>query len=246
MSGCGPTPPKCRCQTLPEPRELRLVLVRHGESVWNSEGRSQGHGGTGLSERGHAQAQATAVFLARAYPDTVLLVRSDLQRVVETAAPAEIELGIDVHVDARLREIDVGTWSGLTYHEIAEKDPEGYLAWIRRGDTDVRRGGGETYAELRERVWPALRDALALKSEQRGTVLVFTHGGPIRVATAAALGLPTSAEARLAGVDNCSLTLLEWQDGLPRLMAYNRTHHLLSLDARDIERAASSRRDAPT
>jgi len=201
---------------------LRLVLIRHGESIWNAEGRFQGHGGTGLTERGRAQAKITAKFLAREFPDAVLLVRSDLQRVAETAAPAEVELDIEVRVDERLREIDIGTWSGLTHDEIAARDPEGYGTWLRREDVDIQRGGAETYAELRDRVWPALCEAL----EPRGVVLVFTHGGPIRVAAAAALGLPMNAAFRLAGVGHCSLTLLEWRDGRPRLIAYNRVDHL--------------------
>jgi len=199
-----------------------LVLVRHGESIWNAQGRVQGHGGTGLSRRGHAQARATAEVLAYRYPDAGLLVRSDLQRVAETAAPTEARLGVEVRVDERLREIDVGTWSGLIYAEIEERDPLGFQAWSTRGDRDVRRGGGETFAELRERVWPAILEL----SGARGTVLVFTHGGPIRVAVASALGLPAQGETRLAGPGNCSLTLLEWRDGRHRLRAYNGVDHL--------------------
>jgi len=191
----------------------------------------QGHGGTGLSPRGRAEAEATAEFLAREYQDVALLLRSDLQRVAETAAPTEVLFDVHVDIDERLREIDVGTWSGLTYAEIEVRDPEGLAAWRCRGDQDVRRGGGETFAELRERVWPALREA----TDHEGTVLVFTHGGPIRVAVAAALGLPATA-VRLASVDNCSLTLLDWRDDQPRLRAYNRIGHLRSCQQGDIRR----------
>ena len=198
---------------------MRLVLVRHGESSWNAEGRFQGHGGTGLSEVGHAQAKAVAELLSREYPDAVLLVRSDSARVAETAAPIEAGLGIEVRVDERLREIDVGTWTGLTREEIAAHDPSGYAAWAR-GEPDSRRGGGETYAELRARVWQVLCELFEPDGDV--TMLVVTHGGPIRVAVAAVLDLPPGAEQRLAGVDNGALTVLEWRHGFPRLVAYNR------------------------
>lgn len=69
------------------------------------------------------------------------------------------------------------------------------------GDQDVRRVGGETFAELRERVWPVFREL----SKYDGTVLAFTHGGPIRVAVASTLELPTTGQARLTGVDNALL-----------------------------------------
>lgn len=202
---------------------MRLVLVRHGESIWNAEGRYQGHADPGLTERGRAQATVTARLLAREYADADLLLRSDLQRVAETAALTEAVLDVDVSVDERLREIDLGTWSGLTREEVAERDPEGFQAWTRCEDASLlRRGGGETYAELRERVWSVLREV----SRGDGNVLIFTHGGPIRAAVAAALGLTMRQEVRLAGVGNCSLTLLEWRSDLPRLFAYNRTCHL--------------------
>lgn len=201
---------------------MRLVLVRHGESRWNVVGRYQGHANIGLSARGRAQANATAELLAHDYPDAVLLIRSDLERVAQTAAPTAAALGLDVCVDPRLREIDVGTWSGRTIEEIAREDPEGYRAWLRRDD-DARHGGGETYAELRRRVWECLTERV---TNSEATVLVFTHGGPIRVAVASALGLPPGGEAHLGGVRNCSLTVLKWSDGRPRLLAYNLTNQV--------------------
>ena len=65
----------------------RLVLVRHGESLWNAEGRLQGQGGTGLSELGHQQAELVAAYLCERFPDVTAVVGSDLQRVAQTAQP---------------------------------------------------------------------------------------------------------------------------------------------------------------
>lgn len=197
-----------------------LHLVRHGESVWNSENRLQGHGGVGLSEKGHRQAASTAAFLSATLSHASLIVRSDLRRVAETAAPTEALLDVEVRLDQRLREIDVGFWSGLTWDEVAQRDPSAYRRW--RAGEDVPRGGAETWAELRERVWPALRDL----ADVGGDVLVFTHGGPIRVGVAAGLAMPPLGEQQLGAVHNCGLTELEFADGEMLLRSYNRFDHL--------------------
>ncbi|MGH3666423.1 MAG: histidine phosphatase family protein [Egibacteraceae bacterium] len=198
----------------------RLLLVRHGESEWNAASRLQGHGGTGLSALGKEEAAATATHLVRSASAARLLVRSDLPRVVETAAPTEAALDVEIRVDERLREIDVGSWSGLTWDEVAAADPATLVAW--QAGQDVRRGGGETFAELRSRVWSALRDL----AEVDGPVLVFTHGGPIRVGVAAALELPPLGERALAPVANCSISELVLHGDVAVLAAYNRSDHV--------------------
>lgn len=199
-----------------------MVLVRHGESEWNAEGRLQGQGGTRLSALGERQAKATADHLVQRYPATHA-VRSDLERVVQTAAPWEAQVDAHVSVDVRWREIDVGTWSGLTWAEVADQDPDTLAAW--RAGNDVRRGGGETFAELRERTQQALQ-ALAGTAE---TVIVFTHGGCIRLGVAAALGLPLMGEAALGPVANCSLTELELRADRAVLASYNGAEHLIGI-----------------
>lgn len=215
---------------------VRLVLVRHGESEWNAAGILQGHGGPGLTARGRAQAAATAGLLARHHPGMVSIVQSDLVRVAETAAAAEdITRDLPVRIDERLREIDVGAWTGLTREQAAAADPDLYAAWVR-GD-DVAPGRGETFAALRERVVAGLSEAAAqadrrAPATQVATVVVFTHGGPIRVAVAAGLGLPAGGHRSVKPVGNCAVSVLELPTpaalgrGRALLGAYNRTDHL--------------------
>ena len=215
----------------------RVVLLRHGETDWNADGRWQGHGGTGLSRLGRLQAADTAAFLATTRPDIAIVVRSDLQRVAETAAPLLERLAVPVEVDPRWREIDVGSWSGRTHEEVRALDPAGYQAWRTGGDP--RRGGGETDADLRVRVAAALED-LAGGS---GTVLVVTHGGPVRHAVAEALGLPAGGHHRLAGAGNGSLSELRVEAGQWSLVGYNERSHLAVDAARqDDEGRASAAR----
>jgi broad specificity phosphatase PhoE len=207
-------------------RVVRVVLVRHGESQGNAAARFEGHTGPGLTPRGHAQARALPDELLRRHSIPDLVLASDLIRVTQTAAPYLSRTGLTARVDARLREAAVGTWSGRSFVEIAAQFPDDIRA-LRRGE-DVRRGGGETFAELRARVAAALDDALAQFASApdagRHTIIVFTHGGPVRVATAEAMGLPPSGHLALDPPTNCSTTELEFVLGgsrRSRLIAYN-------------------------
>lgn len=191
---------------------MRLVLVRHGESAWNVEGRFEGQSGSSLSARGHEQARCLAEVLARTVPRIDLTLASDLERVRETVKPFVELTGAKVTVDQRLREIDTGTWSGRSFEEIAQEWPDILLA-VQRGE-DVRRGGGETFVELRARVAEAIADICRVAPNRVGedallTAVVFTHGGPIRVAAAEALGLANGGHRRLSPPANCSLSVLD-------------------------------------
>ena len=185
----------------------RLVLVRHGESRWNVEERYQGQADSGLTPNGVAQADAVAAVLRSRFGTPELVVTSDLPRARDTARAYLRGLGpkLDAKQDARLREVDVGTWAGRTFAEIAAEHPD-ELAAVNRG-VDVRRGGGETFAEMRERVWQALTEAAAAVREG-ATVVVFTHGGAIRVAAAAASGVPAPGHVGFAPPVNVSLTVI--------------------------------------
>jgi glucosyl-3-phosphoglycerate phosphatase len=192
---------------------VRLVLVRHGESVWNVEERYQGQADSGLTAAGLEQAEVAAGRLLARFGTPDLVVSSDLPRARDTANAYLRHLDLDdldAKLDARLREADIGTWAGRPFTEIAEEHPDD-LAAVARG-VDVRRGGGETFAELRRRVWEALVD-VGDTAAGGATVVVFTHGGPIRVAAAAALCLPSPGHLSFAPPVNASLTVIGYGGG---------------------------------
>lgn len=164
----------------------RLLLVRHGESTWNAEHRLQGQADPPLSELGREQAVALAPFLGE-LPQQRL--SSDLARALETA---EL-LGLaGAPTDERWRELDMGPWAG---HTVDELDPERVAAW-RRGEYYP----AETWGQLQARVASAV-------DELRGDdVLIVTHGGPIRAATAHVTGADPHT---LAPPANASLTVIE-------------------------------------
>jgi glucosyl-3-phosphoglycerate phosphatase len=185
----------------------RLVLVRHGESIWNAEGRIQGQRCAGLSASGHAQAAATGPALAAAYPDATL-VTSDLQRTVETAAPLAAALGRVPSQDPRLRERTFGAWEGRLRDEVIAAEGERWRRWMA-GEDVVEEVGGESAATLAARVEPVLRELLA-ETPSGGVTIAVTHGGPIWHGVHRLLELRIGT---LGGVDNTSVTeLLGWQD----------------------------------
>jgi broad specificity phosphatase PhoE len=156
-------PMSSRPPGLPPP--TRVLLVRHGQSEWNAEGRWQGQADPGLTDLGRLQAREAA----RALGAVDAVWASDLQRAVETATIIADHLGVGpVVIDPDLRERDAGEFSGLTRPEIAASFP-GYL------DDGRRPPGWEPDEALVARARRALR---AIAAEvPGGDVLVITHGG---------------------------------------------------------------------
>ena len=135
-----------------------LLLVRHGETPWNREGRWQGQADPPLTPQGQAQAQALASALAaRSSRPWSRIVTSDLCRASQTANALAEALSLPLELDRRLRERDVPGWSGRLREEIERTDPLNLRAFLS-GDPSVRPGGGETDEELVARGGAAIKD----------------------------------------------------------------------------------------
>jgi broad specificity phosphatase PhoE len=179
-----------------------LLLARHGETDWNRERRWQGHADPPLNDSGREQARALARELAAVRPSAVYT--SDLARSYETAAIVAGKLGLPVRADARLREVDVGEWSGLLWSEIEERYPEGAARRLAGGTGWEH---GEEYSAMAERVVAALLEIAA--AHDGGRVLVVTHGGPVVAAWLAAGG----AFEERPSVSNCHVLPMRVEDG---------------------------------
>jgi broad specificity phosphatase PhoE len=154
----------------------RVLLLRHGESEWNAQGRWQGHGDPVLTPLGREQASRAATQLASARIERI--VSSDLARAHQTAQIVAVRLGLALECDALWRERDIGSWTGLTRDEISSRWPDEY-AHFRAHEEHVRPGGGESDAMLRARAQRALA---ALRARYaRARVLVVTHRGIARM-----------------------------------------------------------------
>lgn len=169
MSADGPTGHTHALRT-------ELLLIRHGQTPWNAAGRWQGHGDPALSPLGRSQAESLAAALAR-QEGFAAIVASDLRRARQTAELLARPLAVPIELDGRLRELDVGRWTGLTRSEIEARDGDALLAF-ESGDPDVRPGGGESRNEIRRRARAAVHDLRARFAGQR--LVVVTHLGVIR------------------------------------------------------------------
>jgi probable phosphoglycerate mutase len=197
----------------------RLVLLRHGRTAWNEEGRAQGHADIELDPVGHVQAAAAARHLTGA--PVVRLWSSDLTRARQTATYLAAALGLPVEEDRRLREFDVGQRQGLTLHEFAQAFPDEYAAWVA-GEGLMPVKGGELAHEVAARMVPTLRECVeALGPGETG--LVVTHGAALKVAVAGLLGWPEDLAASLKAIENCAWVTLEEIEhgGRLRLAGYN-------------------------
>lgn len=181
-----------------------LWLVRHAESTGNRDGLLQGQADLPLSPMGHRQARALADRLVKSHRRTPFsaLIASDLMRTRETADSASLALNLPITCDRRLREIDIGTWSGLTPEQITTQFPEEWARWQGR-DPNLRRGGGESYTDAHDRITPALHD---IADRHPGTrILVITHGGVLRAYLAGLLGMPLNRLWHLS-IGNTAIT----------------------------------------
>lgn len=193
----------------------KLVLVRHGQTDANASGRFQGQQDVPLNRIGRSQADAIAPRVARMKPTRV--VTSDLSRSRGTAEVIAAASGVELAVDARLREIDVGSWQGLTSADVAAEHP--WFEDALRSGRDFRRSeGGETAQEAGERVAGVLAE---LAEQHPGeTTVIVGHGLALRVGLALFVGLGLDGAFALSGLWNCSWTILD-HHGRWRLQSYN-------------------------
>ncbi len=171
----------------------RLLLVRHGQSVWNADGRWQGQADPPLSALGEEQAREAAPRLAaRGF---CRVVASDLQRARRTAEILAGALDLPVELDPDLREIDVGDWTGLTREEIHAGWPGQLADWSEGRSPSPP--GGETRDHLAARARATLT-RLASAASAGDRLLVVSHGALIRNLDRV-LGLPPQGIPNLSG-----------------------------------------------
>ncbi|MBC7325685.1 MAG: histidine phosphatase family protein, partial [Moorella sp. (in: Bacteria)] len=106
---------------------IRIYLVRHGETEWNNNGRYQGHTDVALSVSGRRQAELLRERFRSIPLDSVY--SSDLSRARETAAVIAAPHGLTIKTEEAFREIDFGFWEGLTYQEITARYPHEWERW---------------------------------------------------------------------------------------------------------------------
>ena len=173
-----------------------LVLVRHGVTAHTAAKRfSGGLGGDNppLSEEGLAQARAAAQWLAALGDKVDAVLASPVRRTRETAEVVAAALELPVSEEPGFAEMEFGSWDGLTFLEVAERDQAGLDAWL--GSLEVPPPGGESFRQVEERVLAGLDRVLA---EHAGrTVVVVSHVTPIKTLVAHAMGAPLESVFRM-------------------------------------------------
>ena len=167
-----------------------ILLARHGETDWNRDGRFQGWADPPLNEAGRAQARVLAEQLRHTPFDAVY--SSDLRRAHETAEIVAAPHGVEVVTDPGLREVDVGSWSGLTRAEIEERFP------------DAERHDGETREQHLTRVLETV-ERIA-RAHNGGRILVVSHGASLRALRRHCVGAPVQR------LENCAVYELHLRD----------------------------------
>ncbi len=184
-----------------------LLLIRHGETLWNTERRMQGHRDSPLTERGLWQARQLGLRLKD--QPFAALYSSDLPRAARTAGEIAAVTGHTIISDERLRERHFGVFEGLTQAEMREREPEAYERFMSR-DPQYAVPGGESPADFFERCRMALEDLA--RRHPGDTIAVVTHGLVLDSAYRAATGLALDAQ-RPVPLVNASLNWFAFDDG---------------------------------
>jgi broad specificity phosphatase PhoE len=201
---------------------MLLYLIRHGESVFNAEGRIQGHSDVPLSELGRRQGQAVAEALAGQSIDA--LYSSPLPRAYQTAEILSARLNLPIRTDDRLKEVNVGIFQGQLRRELNEKYPEEMARWVSE-DLDYALPQGETRRQLIARGRAVVQE---IARQDHHNVAVVSHGRLLMMTLKSLLDLPLKQPP--FSLQNGSITTVEYHPtGQFKLVALDQVEHLRSV-----------------
>ena len=199
-----------------------LLLIRHGQTDWNTQGRVQGGGD--LNNIGIAQSNLLATVLQNSQASTIYT--SPSKRTHQTAVIIATALSLEVNTTPLLKDIDYGVWSGALLADLIKDDPDLFEQW-EKDPSSVRFPEGESLLDLRTRI-SVFMDEITEKHSS-DTVVVVTHESPIISMLAVALDIPDSSH-RNFHADNASLTVLQFKNTHYILSTFNDTSHLDVID----------------
>lgn len=199
----------------------RIILVRHGETTWNIEGRYQGQEDTTLSERGLKQGTMLAEGLRNIHIDRC--ISSPLKRSFKTCQLCAKLHNLSVATDDRLLEINHGSWEGILAPEIAAEYPEEFNLWHTKPHLVQMPDGGENLEDVRKRVRSAF-DEYAQKYPNE-TILVAAHDAVNKAIICDLMGMGMEHFWQIKQ-DNTCINVLECNNGVWRLVLLNSTNHL--------------------
>jgi probable phosphoglycerate mutase len=187
-------------------KETEIILIRHGETEWNSQRRMQGHSNSDLSAVGRGQIQALGELMQDVNFDHIYC--SDSLRARQTAEAITQYSGHTLQFDQRIREKNLGVFEGLTSAEARERHPEVYRLFKSAGSNYVI-DEGESTQQLLERALEFIEEIRLRHLEER--IVMVTHGGVVRVLMKHTLGLSVDAPTRFQ-IKNTGIFRLVWNE----------------------------------
>ena len=202
---------------------MRLIIVRHGETLYNAQDRITGQSDVPLNSSGELQATALGECLAMEHLDVI--VTSDLQRTRVTARAIAHKHGLPIQEDSELRELAFGEWEGYTFDEIRARDANRVSLW-RADPSTYAPPGGETVAQVRDRCARALERWQMHYPE--ASVVWVTHGGLIGVLLCHVLGIDLKRRWQFRH-DNASISEMILSNDRVIIVRLNETAHIRAL-----------------
>lgn len=200
---------------------MKLILVRHGQTNWNTQHRAQGRTDIPLDETGKKQALLLAEALKNKHIDAI--ISSPLSRAYDTAKAVGDTAGLQVETDELLTELRFGEWEGMNFDEIGEKYPEQLAEW-RQHPYFCHVPGAETPQQVLDRMlvfYDKLKQAHA-----DDTVVIVSHTLPLKVMITHLVGIPYD-NMHVLRLDNTGYTQIDIRaDGKTTLECANNTTHL--------------------
>ena len=200
-----------------------LLLIRHGQTDWNTAGKWQGHTDIPLNEAGIVQSRLLAERLS-SWPISAIY-SSDLQRAAQTAEIIASRLELVPVLASALRERHGGVFQGLTAAEMHNRFPEDLRSIQEDGGAPP---GGESNLEVAQRIWETF-DSI-IENHRGEMAAVVSHGGALAIIVAYALGFPLGQRARISLRGNTGLSMIEFDGRGPRVTLLNDVNHLAADD----------------
>ncbi len=198
---------------------IRLLVIRHGYTVTNAEGRYTGQLDAPLTAEGEVQAERLGTYLAE-HEVIDRIYASDLSRAIRTAAPTAARFGLDIIPMPELREIDVGEFTGMTFESIRVNPAYQAL----KQDAVTSFPGGESFVDLYLRTEKALERILAENTD--GTVMLVTHAGNVRCFSCMAAGDSYLASRDHPAIANTAIDIYQMENGKLTQIAHEVKEHL--------------------
>jgi len=208
----------------------RIIAIRHGETLWNTQSRIQGHIDIGLNDKGRHQAALVGQALLGVDIPIAAIYSSDLQRALRTAEQIAQTTKLPITQDTRLRERHFGDFEGKTWADIDRHSPEVSLKWKNR-DPFWRPGeGSESLNDLEIRVKGVVQD---IASRHLGTqIVIVSHGGVMDILYRWATGQDIQSP-RTWSIENAVINRLLWSANAFSLLSWGDNAHLDSIPKDD-------------